>query len=117
MEGHGQADGVNKDHVVPEWKREEGFTRREGVHSVEHFDNDKAFKFMDVSECIVRGESLKGLTSRGTSLRRIWSCRLRTSRSRFRGIGTSIGGSGTEGLAGVHGCRPQGDLDIPIART
>ena len=41
MEDHGEGDGVDEDHGVPEWQGEEGFRRGEGVHGVEHFDDDE----------------------------------------------------------------------------
>ena len=39
MQHHGQRDGVDEYHVVPEWQREQGFAGGEGVHGVQHLDN------------------------------------------------------------------------------
>lgn len=42
MEHHGQSDGIDKDHVVPERQGEKRFTRRECVHGVEHLNDNQA---------------------------------------------------------------------------
>lgn len=41
MEDHGQCNGVDQYHVIPEWKRHKGLGRRERVHGVKHLDHDK----------------------------------------------------------------------------
>ena len=39
MEGHGQGDGVDEDHVLPQRKGQEGLGGGEGVHGVQHLDD------------------------------------------------------------------------------
>ena len=41
MQHHGQRDGVDEDHVIPQREREQGFAGGEGVHGVEHLDDDE----------------------------------------------------------------------------
>ena len=41
VEDHGEGDGVDELHVLPEWHGDEGFGGGEGVHGVEHFDDDE----------------------------------------------------------------------------
>ena len=41
VEGHGEGDGVDEDHVLPQGEGEEGLGGREGVHGVEHLDDDE----------------------------------------------------------------------------
>ena len=41
MEGHGQGDGVDEDHVLPQRKGQEGLGGGEGVHGVQHLDDDE----------------------------------------------------------------------------
>lgn len=41
MQRHGQGDGVDEHHVLPQGECEEGLAGREGIHGVEHLDDDQ----------------------------------------------------------------------------
>lgn len=41
MEHHGQDDGVDEHHVLPQWEGQEGFAGGKAVHGVQHFNDNK----------------------------------------------------------------------------
>ena len=41
VKSHGKSDGVDEDHVLPQRKGQEGLGGGEGVHGVQHLDDDE----------------------------------------------------------------------------